>query len=186
MPSRFIPIAAGTDPSQQLATINKNFGELDAENVKKLFYDANGTPSIQIGVQQDGSSRIRIAKAGIDVTMATDDQLAFNSAQNSLKVAQSGTTTVTAVLNQTSFGSITHNLGFVPIVIATCQSPAFFPGNAAGVPYMSSITTASKVMATLGNITTTTLQFAVELGTGPTGSVGDWTFKYFLLQETAV
>jgi hypothetical protein len=119
VPNRFTPIQAGTDQSQQLAMINKNFSELDAESTKKLFYDSTGTPSIFIGIQQDGSSAIRVSKPGVDVSNATPDQLAFNSAQNIFKIVRVMTLTNTyAYSGAGAFGQktvqIAHGLGFTP------------------------------------------------------------------------
>lgn len=67
MSSRFIPIQAGTDPSQQLAMINKNFAEIDNEGTTKVFNDANGVPTIIMGVLPDKTTGIVISKPGINV-----------------------------------------------------------------------------------------------------------------------
>jgi hypothetical protein len=80
------PIPSGTDPAQVTAMINNNFRALNNEQVTKLYNDASGTPSILIGVDGTGKSVIKVAKTGMDVTTATDADLAFNSAQNTLKV----------------------------------------------------------------------------------------------------
>jgi hypothetical protein len=122
MPNRFIPIPYGTDPSQQLAMINKNFGELDSEATTKIFYDSNGIPSIAIGVQRDGTSRIRISQPGIDVTAATDSQLSFNSAQDVFKVVKTGTFTVSCAANTTQTFTVAHGQTGTPIIMAYLET----------------------------------------------------------------
>lgn len=132
MPNRFTPIQPGTDPNQQLAIINKNFGELDNESVKKLYDDTTGTHRILI----DGATgAIKVARAGFDVTTATDAQLAYNSAQNVLKVANTVTGSLAisfaaraAPGSDGTFRDLStntlpmpHGLGYVPAI-----SPFFY------------------------------------------------------------
>lgn len=133
MPSRFIPITPNADTSQQVSIINKNFAELDNEGTIKLYSDKSGTPNISIGIQSDGTSRIKVAKSGIDVTKANDSQLSFNSAQNTLKVVASGLFDLTHTfavrtgpLDNTSDSSIfliNHNLGYTPVCLVYYASP---------------------------------------------------------------
>ena len=120
MPNRFTPIQPGTDPSQQMAIINKNFAELDNETVKKLYDDSTGTHRIFIDASVPV---IKISKAGVDVTTATDDQLTFNSQQNIFKIVKKITGTIPQ-FNTTYSGSVTsggtlltipHGLSYTPI-----------------------------------------------------------------------
>ena len=90
MPNRFMPIPFGTDPSQMIAAMNRNFAELDNENVSKVFYgntgvsmvigklpnsngyglliyDADGVPSIIMGLLPDGTTGLVVSKEGEDV-----------------------------------------------------------------------------------------------------------------------
>ncbi len=109
--------------------------------------------------------------------------------QNSFVIVGTGTTTVTAMVNQGSFNLVTHNLGYVPMVIATCQGPStsfLFSPNWAMVPYIvTSESAVTKTVVTIPTINTTSLQFEVDLGSGATGAAGVWTFNYKLLQQTA-
>lgn len=123
MPNRFQPIQVGTDQSQQLAIINNNFAQLDNENVSKIFYDVNGVPSISIGVGQDKTSRIRVARVGIDVTKATDDQLAFNSAQNTVLINNTATISLPGKASVAGFTSVYDRL---TIPHGLSEAPAFF------------------------------------------------------------
>lgn len=91
MSNRFIPITGGTSPDQQLAMINKNFAELDSENVTKVYrgangqvaiiegklpyaggfgtlqYDSEGNSRIIIGIDPDGEVNIHVSKAGYNI-----------------------------------------------------------------------------------------------------------------------
>lgn len=91
MPNRFIPINAGTSQEQVLAMVNKNFAELDNENVTKVYrgangnvaiiegklpysggfgtlqYDQDGNSRIIIGIDPDGEVNIHVSKPGYDI-----------------------------------------------------------------------------------------------------------------------
>lgn len=151
-----------------------------------LIKDSNDVNRALFGEFPDGSIALKVSQTGIDVLTAANDDLVFNSSQNILKVVQSGTATVTAIANQGTFNTVNHSLGYTPMVIATCKSPLFPGNNRAMVPYISSPDTTSKVVATVSNTREDLIQFGVELGSAATGSAGDWEFKYFLLQESAV
>lgn len=127
MPNRFTPIQPGTDPSQQMAIINKNFAELDNETVKKLYDDSTGTHRIFIDASVPV---IKISKAGVDVTTATDDQLTFNSQQNVFKIVKKISTAIpawnTTYNGVTTYGGsqiiVPHGLTFTPIVNAYAKA----------------------------------------------------------------
>lgn len=91
MPSRFLPITSGTSREQTLSIINKNFAELDNENITKVYrgangrvaiiegklpysggfgtlqYDQSGTARIIIGIDPDGEVNIHVSKEGYDI-----------------------------------------------------------------------------------------------------------------------
>lgn len=193
MPSRFIPIPYGTDPAQQLAMINKNFGELDNENVTKIFYDINGTPSIAIGVQQDRTSRIKVATAGFDVTSATAEQLAFDSANITFRV---GATDVVDVTRSASVdtGSVDVSTGSLsaPLFVCSVYNPASSPAFKFETPHFAYNTAG----ADSGKVTnqqtafydpsTGVIRFQVIATSiaGNFASVESWRFRYYLLYVT--
>jgi hypothetical protein len=193
------PIPSGTDPKQVTAMINNNFRTLNNEQVTKLYNDSTGTPNILIGLDSTGNSRIKVAQPGYDVTTATDAQLAFNSAQNALKIVQSGSLSLTqaSVANpgaglfgnaSGTLGTVTHNLGYIPVVMAFIE---FSSGLRAALPYNSySVSTGSNVswltVQPIVNLTTFQVryQFMVYGGSWSTFTP-PVTVKYYLLQETA-
>lgn len=196
MPNRFQPIQPGTDPNQQLAIINKNFGELDNESVKKLYYDSSGVPSIQIGVQSDGSSAIKVSKPGIDVTTATNAQLAFNSAQTAFKVAASGFINIPSITvtnpgagnygSNTVTTTVSHNLGYSPAIMAFSNSSGQYTPlpvySASPIGTNTALWTNMTISVDTVNIYLTVTAMTVGAGTSVVSLAN---VKYYLLQESA-
>lgn len=91
MPNRFTPITGNTSQAQILAMINKNFAELDNENVTKVYrgkdgniaiiegklpypggfgtmqYDSDSNSRIILGIDPDGNVGLHISKDGYDM-----------------------------------------------------------------------------------------------------------------------
>lgn len=188
MPNRFVAIQPGTSPEQQLAMINKNFGELDAESATKLFYDVNGTPSISIGVQQDRTSRIRVAKPGKDVTTATDADLAFNSAQNVFKIVADSTVSCTAPAHTNNTTTIAHGLSYKPAVIAFLEA-GIAVGARMPLPTWTSLTRDDVnnviVFRTWINVEVDATNLYIRYFNSLATVDGPCIVHYYLLQETA-
>lgn len=209
MPSRFIPINPAADTSQQVSIINKNFAELDNEGTIKLYSDKTGTPNISIGIQPDGTSRIKVAKTGFDVTTATNDQLAFNSSQNTLKVVASGlidiTTpfpVITGPVNQsyqTIVTSIAHGLGYTPVVLTYLAEVVngsvngFFPFSFGSIYSSGFGSNFSNIYTAQIDVTSTNLSLGLTrscylasgVSTAPF-STNPLRWRYILLQESIV
>lgn len=108
-----------------------------------------------------------------------------NPTFNKLEVIKTGTLEFTAFVNQGTFGTIEHNLGFVPIVIATVKSPNFPGQNRAMAPYWNGSVSTDKVFAQVSNVRIDLVQFEVNLGSAASGDAGTWEFNYYLLRENA-
>lgn len=164
MPNRFTPIQAGTDPSQQLAIINKNFAELDSEGTTKVYYnaagnvgvtegllpnslgegtllnDSNGVPLIGVYVDANNSPIIKVAQPGNNVTTATSSQLAFDSSRKTFQIIGTPFSTSFSVTSTASFGattvSIGHGLGYVPLTlnVANITTNGWSPGETGSYP----------------------------------------------------
>lgn len=200
MPNRFTPIQPGTDPNQQLAIINKNFAELDNEGIKKLFYDASGTPSIQIGVQQDGSSRIRIAQAGYDVTAAPDSNIAFDSSRLTFQIVGKPLTVDFSLTTGTTASATTvtifHNLGYIPLTenSVTVTSNTFAPAQTGvfPVPYFTLVTGSGSLSnvfvmnayVTVRKVTTTSITYEIGMQGGSFTIAG--TITCYIKQVPAI
>jgi hypothetical protein len=149
MPNRFQQIIPGSDVNQQIAMLNKNFAELDNENITKVFYnsagnigvtqgllpnglgegtllsDANGIPLIVMYVDANNNPVLKVAKSGQDATTASNDQLSFNSAQNVFQIVTTLTASFSVTSAANSQGSTTitinHNLGYIPLTENSVQ-----------------------------------------------------------------
>jgi hypothetical protein len=194
VPNKTAPIPAVNDLAQAIPIINKNFAELDQPTA--VYSDRNGVPSISIGLGSDGSSRIRVARAGVDVTKATDDQLLFNSAQNTFKVVNklTGSFTLTSAATPTStLVTITHSLGYVPFTLSNVNLSADTAGGNTGIfpiPFFSVGTGGGttnvfiiRSYVKVRSVSTTDIVFEVGTAGGPATITG--AISVYVLQETA-
>ena len=198
MPNRFTPVPANTDQAQQAAIINNNFAQLDNENIKKIMFDSTGTPRIFF----DGTNgQIKVAKEGFDVTTATDAQLAFNSDQNTLKVAYKGVSSVTSpVVSGAAVGYysgqgttvVPHTLGYPPIVLlqyGTVANGSFSQTPTTWITQSSSSYVAKSTLMWTAEADAIYFFIDVEMiilvAGARTISADTFDFTYYLLQESA-
>lgn len=225
MPNRFQPIQPGTDQSQLLAVLNKNFAELDNETVTRLFYnsegnvggifgqlpnglgsgielfDTAGRASIVAYIDSSGNPVLKVAKSGSDAVTGSDDELILNSAQNNLKIVDEGTVTTTAgtvkwngpgtgsATGSGTIATIDHDLGFVPIVVASFdQGTGFYTQ----LPTVENQTNSGVNMTqfffyAVPDDTQVLIKYkAITYGSGTnTQTSQTYNVKYYLLQETA-
>jgi hypothetical protein len=176
----------------------------------RLYYDAAGIPTVLLGTRPANSSNgLSVSELGLfvsqptfDVTQATDSQLIFNSQNDVFKIVVSGTTTVTVNSGDTGTTvttTVPHNLGYAPVVLAYVFNPADDVGAPTGyvaTPYssLSSSNTGSTPTVQLNPIAfyfmnTDTVNAYANIVCGDvvffSQVQGTFTFKYFLLQETA-
>lgn len=151
--------------------------------------DADGNKSFFIGYDPALSTRpvIRVAKDGFDAQTGADSELIFNSEQNVLKIVSFGTTSVSSDDSATGghIGSttITHDLGFIPIVIAFVQSGgSWFPMPAAPAYSVSGTGTVFTQYIFIYSITS--FNFVINFNNSAGGNA-TYNVKYYLLQETA-
>lgn len=197
-----VPVALATD--KQL--VYKN------DYTTTTYYD-NDNSRILEGLLPDGSYGMWVSKPGFDVTSASDSELIFNSNQNVFKIVKTGTITVTPVYvadpgsgEVDGFsGSADHDLGFIPLVFATfisssssgvsLQPGAPLPttqyggitGVAIGNPVFKTINLTIPVLIATAHASATSVSINLGVCIGFSIYSGvDFTFKYFLLQETAI
>ena len=85
--------------------------------------DSDGRTVALMGYQENGfgasSFGFKVAQPGYDAETATDDQLVMSSAFNSFKIVATGTASLPAAsAGGTANVTVSHNLGYAPIVIA--------------------------------------------------------------------
>ncbi len=158
--------------------------QADGSNSLK-FFDSNNIGLAQFGKFADGTTALKVAQPDIEVGTATNAQLIFNSSQNVFKIAFSGTTTIAARASAgTTTTTVTHNLGFIPGVLAyQVYSGTYYP---LPTSILRLDTGAIQQMIDVENITSTTIDFVIQISAVSTPTTSPTiTIKYYLLQETA-
>lgn len=154
---------------------------------------------VLIGFQKGGFGTkdlgIKVSKEGYDVKTATDDQLIFNSSQNVFKVALTGSQTVTGssalVYGTPQTTTIAHNLGVVPAfqVYVNPSSPISGFQGGHGLTNLPLTYFVSGVMVLLLQARADSTNLYLDIMNTNSGTddlhLYSWTFKYYLLQETA-
>lgn len=148
--------------------------------------DKQGLGLAQFGRFPDGSTALKVAKPGIDVSVASNEDLIFNSDQDILKVALTGTIDINAnaIAGVPIETSIVHGLGIAPIPFV------FFnlgPGVFTQLPNSSAFAASGGQMAfnNWSYATTDDTNLYITFISGTTANWGTFTYKYYLLQETA-
>jgi hypothetical protein len=188
------PIPSGTDPAQVTAMLNNNFRALNNEQVTKLYNDATGTPSILIGLDSTGKSIIKIAQTGVDVTTATDSQLAFDSSRKTFQIIGTPFSTPFTVTSGAGFTgttvSINHSLGYIPLTesVATITTNGWSVGEVGNfpLPYQSMATSGTirgyAAYVILKQVTTTTITYEIGITGGTLTLAG--TITCYIKQAT--
>lgn len=133
-----------------------------------------------------GKFGLKVAKDGYDVLSTEDSNLVFNSEQNSFKIVASDTLRINATALGSGYGSsVEHSLGSPPIVVASVKSPNDPAGVYRMCPY-SRWNSSTNYIAVDVYSQANTITFNVDLGSAAgSGNIGEWVFKYYILQETA-
>lgn len=192
LPNRLDP---ATPLSDNLAIVNDAFDQIDAESQTKIIRNGN-VATVLIGRQTGGfhgsDYGIKVAKPGKDVTTATDADLAFSSAFDSLKVVKTGD--ISFVYDDTNTltpqASLVHGLGFVPVGFVYIKD-IDAPGSYSPLPAMGGWNpdgTGGLVPSFVHffQLTDTNLDiWTLDGGFGASLTNGDtFSFRYYLLQET--
>lgn len=144
-----------------------------------------------IGEDSKGNQVVKIAKSGFDAKTARDDQLAFNSEQNVLKVVKSDVGTVTSNGAPTNWATIHHGLGYAPVPLVFLNNVSLSPiADHANIP-----------LPTYGGLSVDTVGQQVKFKTwihavadadnlyvvmfNSLGTAQALDFRYYLLQESA-
>lgn len=178
-----------------------NTGRIQMQN-KQMLANDGVTPIGLYGYNQAlGKWGFFVTKAGVDVTTNTDlSQFVFNSAQDIFKIVGSGTFTDMATHTTSnpgagkfggdtfSIATIPHGLSYVPAIIGYLGLSG---GGYQPIPYTDYLSFTSSIAlwytwsitvdATNVNIILNTLAYGSSSGIG-----SGTTFKYYLLQETAL
>lgn len=179
---------------------NIKIGRQDDGTYSFIFNDGNNDVLL-IGPDSSGTEVVKIAKPGFDAATAGPDSLVFNSNQNIFKIIRPGNFTTSSSYTSTNPGAgkfssniftlavIPHGLSFAPIVIGFLgdgsqynlmpTSNDFSPLAAAGAQAFWSSFSISSDAANL-YIYLNIMSFG-----GSTTFAAGFSFKYYLLQESA-
>lgn len=183
-------IPGGSDMSGLITNVNQNILELKNREVTEIFKDDAGTRRVIL--DKDG---LRTSPVGVDVVTASDDQLTFNSNQNTFKVVATGSGTIPDVTvgspgagnwaEGSGSSAIAHNLGYIPAIVAYIDFGSVY----AAMPYnITDRVAATQVYfadyrASVDATNVYLEQGVLTMGTGITSP--GLPVKYYLLQETA-
>lgn len=190
-----IQLTPGMDPSTMTAAINDMFRQVEAENRTKIIKDETGVNRIIIGRGPDGKYGLRVSMPTKDVLKSENNDLVFNSNQNTFKIVHTGTLNLTSSGDLYSSAEYAHNLGFVPSFMAYYVDIAGAGPNAGEhfgqqLPFQLFDNDDGTLWVQLSAYATDTV-FGVNLFVPHSspfdGSVGDpWPVKFYLMQETSV
>lgn len=169
-----------------------------------IYYDGSGIATVLIGLRPlTGIRGFYVAQPGIDVRVATDEQLIFNSQNDIFKIVETGSGIIPGITTSTGeFNSILipHNLGFVPIADVYVQMTfAFLIDNAdVFVPsytllpvdnkfYLLEVPSINSTIQIYSAVDINNLYIGWQYDThGDSGVTFDPVpYKYYLRQETA-
>lgn len=175
-------LGGGSDLNQVVSDMNSNLLDIKGEEIRKIFKDEQGTRVVVI--DKDGL-RTTAPGGGVDVMVATGNQVTFDSARNVFKVLLSGTLTVDYTASTgIAETSIAHGLTGVPAAQVFIDSGGLYqptPYNASTAAGLTYVVYDWYVDAT--DFTCRILKYNVVGGTYASDS--SVSFKYYLFQETA-
>lgn len=139
---------------------------------------------VVVGALPDGTFGMKVSQPGIDVTTATNDKLVFNSGQDVFKIVSKGTATVNQSAGNINKTIVTHNLGYLPIVLAYFgnSGTSYVPLPMFNYSVGASLTLNQLVY--VANITPTTFEIWCSTASGSAQTLS-FPVTYYLLQETA-
>lgn len=178
-------------PNMSYATlvniVNQNLNLLDSITTTQIFKDTNGIPRILIGKDANGVYRLIVSKVGVDVRAATDDQLIFNSNQNTLKVVDSKTITLNRSAGQDSVSAQVAATGTATAFFAWATVTNVSPALTYQLPYFAPKGDGTMAWGVRGfyDPTVGAVKFIHEAyDTAVKNTAYNISIKYYLLQET--
>lgn len=114
------PVSTSNSNGSNLNSINALMREVNNDRNVRVIKDEHGTRVVML---DKNGLRTTAVGGGIDVFTATDDQLTFNSARNTLKIVTTGTLTLPGFvlgINDGKAGTreVLHGLSDIPVVMA--------------------------------------------------------------------
>lgn len=212
------PVSSTNSNQANWSTVNNAIRQLNNQNRVKVFNQSDGTNGLVQGIlpndegygdilyDSSGNARIvmriindvpefKVSKTGFDVLSATNDQLLFNSAQDTFKIVSTGNATIPGFTltdagvglwsSNSVVGTVAHGLSYIPIVLAyVAVAGAYY-----SLPYSISnaISTTSSYSEQIIIYADATNIFLSHYATGfhYGNTFASLPVKYYVLQETA-
>ncbi len=181
--------------------INPSFnGRIIKDDLNDRLYvtDVNNIPVALLGKDDFGSIVVKVAKSGQNVLNAPDNELIFNSQQDTFKIVSSLSASFSVTSSGTGPGygtaTINHNLGYVPLSFSYVSITQDWNGSSGlfPVPYLrpnavSGVGGGAEFMivsyVTVGSVSSSNIVF--DIGEIAGGSTIAGTIYTYFLQETA-
>jgi len=157
-----------------------------SRGTEQILVDSTGLPKVLSGNQKTFGLGFYVAKPTKNVTTITNaSDFIFNSNQNVFKIVYSGTVTLPATTNgSVNTVTYTHNLGYVPAVVAYIASGGA-NSNIPSIALQIGGANDGKVLTVINsNADSTQVVFSCYNATFSTTTTAA-PIKFFLLQETA-
>lgn len=166
-------------------------------NNKHIVVAPNGTPQVVMGNQDTFGEGFYVAKTGVNALTNTDPtQWIFNSNQDTFKILSSGTEIITVPSGYSAGDAyqvtVSHNLGYAPIPFGfvTPNSSVATKGTVWPLPYSQvdyNFSLGGFQIDAYANLVCDQNNLYIQLTVDANNAYnGTWTFKYYLLQESAV
>jgi len=175
-------------------------GKLNFQQSKNRIIGVDSNEDIRLLISaQDDDFAMKISRDGYDATVASDEELIFNSSNNLFKIVGSNTVSMVVPDPFLSGASveqvIPHGLGFAPAYVGYVQIPLgdgslVGQGQLTQLPGMLITNTGTagriSVFATMSvDESSVTLKVVNTLAVNLSLLGSPWVFKYYLMQETA-
>lgn len=176
-------MAHGTQSISPRVSASTTPGFVKTTNGQILANDGSVNVGL-FGFDSAGKMVVKVAKAGVNVLTATDDQLVFNSGQDMLKIVQKNTASLVVSAGGSTSKTVAHGLSFLPAIICYILPPygppTYFPNPAI------SVNVATMVVGAVSHVEVdaTGVTFSV-VNDGSGLYTGTYNFTYYLMQETA-
>lgn len=190
------PNTITTPDGQEITNVKKLSGEssfYSSPSVGEIINDGTND-RVLIGYDKDGFGTgedwgIKVSQAGYDVKTAADNKLIMSSAFNTFKIHMSGTVSITTsgAAPRTASASVTHNLGYSPVIVGSVTLTPGLSSEIVGFPgtlnvYVDNVThyaTRASYGYFASNSNTSTFVINEDISTGT------YVIRYYILVETS-
>lgn len=147
-------------------------------------YDGDEQRRLLAGTFPDGSVKIKLSREGYDVAVANDNQLIWSSDFNLFKIVLTGTADVVVPVapNGSYTTTVAHGQNTIPAIIAYVKTAT---EDYRGVPYTDFDLGSPPSISGIWYYTINSTSVIFTIKTNNAFVAGTYTFRYYILLETA-